>query len=108
TTSSILSSAHILPPPRSTLFPYTMLFRSVTLPASTPCSDAGTRRGLLHRSTAGHPAQVLRSTSVPHSGVAPGGGVFRRGHLPIRSEEHTSELQSRENLVCRLLLDTQA
>src|SRR6266511_5288422 len=56
-------------PPRSTLFPYTTLFRSKMLPAQ----DGST-------------------TMLP-------------GHPPPRSEEHTSELQSRENLVCRLLLE---
>src|SRR5215475_15118353 len=62
-------------PPRSTLFPYTTLFRS--------------RRCGCHAS--GSPA---RSRAPP---------ACRR--IPSRSEEHTSELQSRENLVCRLLLE---
>src|SRR5215475_15549798 len=63
-------------PPRSTLFPYTTLFRSATpwcaRSISLPCRES-------------------RETTAPH----PDG----------RSEEHTSELQSRENLVCRLLLE---
>src|SRR3712207_6941745 len=68
-------------PPRSTLFPYTTLFRSGELPA---------RRGHAHEGGAGAPwAQLLR-----HHGR----------HLQ-RSEEHTSELQSRQYLVCRLLLE---
>src|SRR2546430_6925318 len=67
-------------PPRSTLFPYTTLFRS---PAPRPMSDP--RAEFLARAAAG------------------GGGM-----VPVlreRSEEHTSELQSQSNLVCRLLLE---
>src|SRR3989442_6874733 len=70
-------------PPRSTLFPYTTLFRS----------RGGGRREC-------------------GSGVAAGGGVRRHERraprsplVPTRSEEHTSELQSRPHLVCRLLLE---
>src|SRR3712207_7202949 len=78
-------------PPRSTLFPYTTLFRS------------------------GQDHHLARATvgPVPHPVPAPG---HRGGHrddevaltdlaLPVRSEEHTSELQSRQYLVCRLLLE---
>src|SRR2546430_3599836 len=69
-------------PPRSTLFPYTTLFRSQELPESRPPpvaleGDHATRR-------------TVGSDPSPH---AP------------RSEEHTSELQSQSNLVCRLLLE---
>src|SRR5207302_10007368 len=68
----------IRPPPRSTLFPYTTLFRS--------------RHGRV----------AQRSTGcVPPSAVRPPAACSGR----TRSEEHTSELQSRENLVCRLLLE---
>src|SRR5258706_8751715 len=65
-------------PPRSTLFPYTTLFRSV-------------RAGIGHRSGGG--AKLLYAA------------VTRVGNVHIRSEEHTSELQSLTNLVCRLLLE---
>src|SRR5205085_3913132 len=65
----------IRPPPRSTLFPYTTLFRSIALPSSS------TRCAVLDR--------TLRSQCSPRN----------------RSEEHTSELQSQSNLVCRLLLE---
>src|SRR3712207_6870971 len=81
-------------PPRSTLFPYTTLFRS------TPLSY------LHHVVGAGSPLPT--STLVP---PVPGGPVTRRhwrgprGAEPGRSEEHTSELQSRQYLVCRLLLE---
>src|SRR2546430_6013282 len=68
-------------PPRSTLFPYTTLFRS-------PVS--GLRQG---------PPRGAR----PGTNVHPPGGPPGRRHC--RSEEHTSELQSQSNLVCRLLLE---
>src|SRR3712207_8206512 len=95
-------------PPRSTLFPYTTLFRSEgasttlrnTLLAASPsggnCAgtitdggynlDSGASCGFSEEST---------STSNATAGLAPAG----------RSEEHTSELQSRQYLVCRLLLE---
>src|SRR2546422_2642825 len=66
-------------PPRSTLFPYTTLFRSHV------------RRPGLARTAAGVPRRARRGRGLP----GPGG----------RSEEHTSELQSRLHLVCRLLLE---
>src|SRR5436309_6871057 len=68
----------ILPPPRSTLFPYTTLFRSRCGSASSRWRSPSHRRSTRRRS----PATAGR-----------------------RSEEHTSELQSREKLVCRLLLE---
>src|SRR3712207_7912715 len=79
-------------PPRSTLFPYTTLFRSaaartrvVLCPASTMLTPSG--------------RALLRGTRLRADGVA-----VNDGALP-RSEEHTSELQSRQYLVCRLLLE---
>src|SRR5206468_10398060 len=81
-------------PPRSTLFPYTTLFRS---PAAGPA----------HRRPGGC-CTPSTPTRVPCVGACPSGGCprwgrRRRGHP--RSEEHTSELQSRSDLVCRLLLE---
>src|SRR2546430_10360194 len=72
-------------PPRSTLFPYTTLFRSNVV------SDAG-------------------ALMVARSGSGGAGGadflsVFDKPQRDARSEEHTSELQSQSNLVCRLLLE---
>src|SRR2546426_3469686 len=67
-------------PPRSTLFPYTTLFRSREFAAA--CDDFGSDR-------------FLRAFSL----------VGTRGDADLRSEEHTSELQSPCNLVCRLLLE---
>src|SRR3712207_7383641 len=73
-------------PPRSTLFPYTTLFRSSRNPTSPK------PRGSASCAPAGRPQPSSRTLSrtVPSS---------------PRSEEHTSELQSRQYLVCRLLLD---
>src|SRR3712207_8418152 len=86
-------------PPRSTLFPYTTLFRSRrhrgVLPHQRSVADF--RGGLHPGGTAvqgGRRGAVLRAA-----------GGARRHRLPARSEEHTSELQSRQYLVCRLLLE---
>src|SRR3712207_7582839 len=91
-------------PPRSTLFPYTTLFRSGP---DLPPPDPGLAAGL--------------AVAAEEQGVAPGRGgrgphqaSGHRDHLDaqraplrrLRSEEHTSELQSRQYLVCRLLLET--
>src|SRR3712207_7352461 len=75
-------------PPRSTLFPYTTLFRS---------AEGVRRRGRLR----------AVGLDVGHVGGAGQDVVDERaGHeLAVRSEEHTSELQSRQYLVCRLLLE---
>src|SRR5437899_7128166 len=66
-------------PPRSTLFPYTTLFRSSSPPS---------RNGM----------ESVSSTCMPHTGS-------RTSRRAARSEEHTSELQSLRHLVCRLLLE---
>src|SRR3712207_8321668 len=83
-------------PPRSTLFPYTTLFRSGAAPES--CEE---KSMMLHGDGTG--AGVLASTTAerrwPESTRPMGLGVI------LRSEEHTSELQSRQYLVCRLLLE---
>src|SRR5438105_6831368 len=74
-------------PPRSTLFPYTTLFRSR---AGCPRRPAAAR----------HPS---RAAAVPY--VRSGPPASARAVRAARSEEHTSELQSRVDLVCRLLLE---
>src|SRR3712207_7523883 len=86
-------------PPRSTLFPYTTLFRSVLLDEGTACFHV-----LAHQ----HAEQLVGGRRVVqrHLTQRPGGRVHRRvPQLAERSEEHTSELQSRQYLVCRLLLE---
>src|SRR3712207_7927132 len=71
-------------PPRSTLFPYTTLFRSHVATVRRLGPAASSPPGDAHCSSVGKPNPCL---------------------VPPRSEEHTSELQSRQYLVCRLLLD---
>src|SRR5256885_10745602 len=89
-------------PPRSTLFPYTTLFRSVLLvPALLPAQQDSAGRRLDGTAREGH-----RSALV-HYGkwVAAAGTATLIALGAHRSEEHTSELQSPCNLVCRLLLE---
>src|SRR5256885_9461512 len=71
-------------PPRSTLFPYTTLFRSASLGAASA------------------PPAKVTALSLPPMTAATIGATTP---IPARSEEHTSELQSPCNLVCRLLLE---
>src|SRR3712207_8895243 len=89
-------------PPRSTLFPYTTLFRS--------------RRAQYRlRHLTGDPAYLYLPDPEPRAVARPGSGagdlrlcsMARRAQAQdtVRSEEHTSELQSRQYLVCRLLLE---
>src|SRR5689334_25395434 len=84
----------ILRPPRSTLFPYTTLFRSL-LPRRHP-SCVATRK--LVATSPVHAAPARNTSSVT-------GAFPRSGRRADRSEEHTSELQSQFHLVCRLLLE---
>src|SRR3712207_8117831 len=85
-------------PPRSTLFPYTTLFRSFSLPEVW-------RTGLRAILAFGMPAIIIGGLVLGVFTPSEGGafGVV----YAIRSEEHTSELQSRQYLVCRLLLEKQ-
>src|SRR5690348_17731184 len=82
-------------PPRSTLFPYTTLFRSPTRPAARRRRGSALRR--LARSPPGTPA----SESCRDGPCS----CRSRSRGASRSEEHTSELQSPVHLVCRLLLE---
>src|SRR5688572_32462633 len=93
-------------PPRSTLFPYTTLFRSVDRHGPVP--GGLVERADPHRGT--RPWPVAAYSTAGNSLVA--GVEFAAGAaarctvgLAARSEEHTSELQSQSNLVCRLLLE---
>src|SRR5436305_12430360 len=80
---SLLLSLMIRPPPRSTLFPYTTLFRSRRPPSARQSS-------------------LAHSPLRPPRRLAPARPTIA---ATARSEEHTSELQSRPHLVCRLLLE---
>src|SRR2546425_2613812 len=104
-------------PPRSTLFPYTTLFRSHVTSVSIPGTDSEAL--LMHLDLAGiacssgsacstgavEPSHVLTAMGVPRDlGVAALRFSFGKENT-LRSEEHTSELQSLAYLVCRLLLE---
>src|SRR3712207_8279826 len=85
-------------PPRSTLFPYTTLFRSPAPVVAAPGS------GMPREPEPAHPLRLFGDGLL----VAlsnPKALLFFAAFLPQRSEEHTSELQSRQYLVCRLLLE---
>src|SRR5258708_20655922 len=91
----------IRPPPRSTLFPYTPLFRSHDFPSRKP----------IRRATPIPPRDLEKACPTPgrihcrgHNIPEHRRGARRKAHAP-RSEEHTSELQSPDHLVCRLLLE---
>src|SRR5256885_12143565 len=92
-------------PPRSTLFPYTTLFRSPGLGGACE-GDApeqeGVQAGGQQRGHQGGTPPAARTQAVEHTDVQPLRGNEGRAR---RSEEHTSELQSPCNLVCRLLLE---
>src|SRR2546422_2281286 len=86
-------------PPRSTLFPYTTLFRStraITVPPRVGRRDCRASTGRRQAQRIGK----LLHTTLAVSGPKPSSLGAR-----LRSEEHTSELQSRLHLVCRLLLE---
>src|SRR3712207_8877629 len=87
-------------PPRSTLFPYTTLFRSNLLPAIHRIQDLAE----------GEPLRALLAVieSEFRKLEADVAGLYDNWFIETceRSEEHTSELQSRQYLVCRLLLET--
>src|SRR3712207_7008995 len=91
-------------PPRSTLFPYTTLFRS----PMNPPTDSSTphHRTLLSVEAAAHQLSIGRTTmyALLKTRAIASIKVGRLRRVP-RSEEHTSELQSRQYLVCRLLLE---
>src|SRR2546427_6984592 len=90
-------------PPRSTLFPYTTLFRSrfrsiptTLIRMSEPSVPLIPAADLARRLDQGERVQLLDIRSAER---------VAQGRITLRSEEHTSELQSQSNLVCRLLLE---
>src|SRR2546430_10017795 len=97
-------------PPRSTLFPYTTLFRSLHRQAEERTGQLAAWTGPLHplRDGTAIVLRILRESGKPqaHSAVL---GTYQQmlggKTAQMRSEEHTSELQSQSNLVCRLLLE---
>src|SRR3712207_8915973 len=87
-------------PPRSTLFPYTTLFRSAGLwPEGEVSRDFSLRREDPTRCSGPNQKVEIQSQVLLQAGVE------HRCRTRMRSEEHTSELQSRQYLVCRLLLE---
>src|SRR5438034_5328243 len=84
----------IRPPPRSTLFPYTTLFRSYTIFIDPQGAATG-----------GVTVQLNNDSDVTGTITAGGSPVTVTTTVVGRSEEHTSELQSHSDLVCRLLLE---
>src|SRR3712207_7703308 len=94
-------------PPRSTLFPYTTLFRSNAADGSPPrLPRAWPRRGRARRGGGPAPhARVDSRARAPRRAAVRAAGAAVGSRDRPRSEEHTSELQSRQYLVCRLLLE---
>src|SRR5690606_39454035 len=103
------SSSLSRPPPPSPLFPYTTLFRS-GLALALALAHGGDRACNLGAAQIGfhqHPVirRQLADVARQHRVIQRRLAYFTGQHCVVRSEEHTSELQSRENLVCRLLLE---
>src|SRR2546430_11053556 len=95
-------------PPRSTLFPYPTLFRSIGTAADPAFMEAP---GALKGGDVSHDGARIAELTLPIA-AAPMSGAPEEPHVDPqagttnkRSEEHTSELQSQSNLVCRLLLE---
>src|SRR3712207_6898765 len=84
-------------PPRSTLFPYTTLFRSPKLVVVDPRPTPAAQRADVHLALKNGTNMVLMNGLLRET--------IANGWYDERSEEHTSELQSRQYLVCRLLLE---
>src|SRR2546430_13597813 len=98
-------------PPRSTLFPYTTLFRSDQMNTSMTINATAAWLLALYIVAAeehGVPQEMLQGTTqndILKEYLSRGTYAFPPGPSMRRSEEHTSELQSQSNLVCRLLLE---
>src|SRR5258706_2960454 len=96
-------------PPRSTLFPYTTLFRSLNAANDVlyvgKAKNVRKRLASYARLTAVQPARIMRMIAATASIEIVSTSTETEALLLERSEEHTSELQSLTNLVCRLLLE---
>src|SRR5206468_10351489 len=88
-------------PPRSTLFPYTTLFRSAGRGGRSVLARADAQREVPRRRAPGKRPPVRTGVEEARKRFL----FVGRWPVPGRSEEHTSELQSRSDLVCRLLLE---
>src|SRR3712207_8452920 len=91
-------------PPRSTLFPYTTLFRSRHRSVQTRSPERGSRLSYMV-SCAPPTSTSAPSAASPAPPLRPISSSLNGSCASSRSEEHTSELQSRQYLVCRLLLE---
>src|SRR3712207_7907019 len=95
-------------PPRSTLFPYTTLFRSPALPGRDARETIRATPSIKFRGAFNMrdgACQWDRHIRAGGSPALPGASISAKQAELARSEEHTSELQSRQYLVCRLLLE---
>src|SRR3712207_8182911 len=98
-------------PPRSTLFPYTTLFRSASkVHLKELAQQLGLSQATVSRALNGHEAisattRQRVAAAAREFGYSPNPSARRLATGRVRSEEHTSELQSRQYLVCRLLLE---
>src|SRR5690606_41102889 len=98
-------------PPRSPLFPYTTLFRSEFARDHSDDTEVGVPVAVVFPNSTAEVARVVSVAAAHTAAIVPQGsrtglaGAANAIEGAVRSEEHTSELQSRENLVCRLLLE---
>src|SRR2546430_13124657 len=99
------------PPPRSTLFPYTTLFRSMFPAGPVFCAVVVVAANHFHgpgrRGVMCDGNRLSRQAKSLPVDAGRGSELERAAGMNARSEEHTSELQSQSNLVCRLLLGQQ-
>src|SRR5699024_12789423 len=94
------------PPPRSTLFPYTTLFRSHSQATRLPTAELVSElRALLGAKLVAYLGGVRETRAVRQWADGQRAVQDKTTEYRLRSEEHTSELQSRFDLVCRLLLE---
>src|SRR2546421_7571202 len=92
-------------PPRSTLFPYTTLFRSDLSHDAQPLLGLCQRGEIAHVQTKALPPFLEAPADEEREALELRQIRLHMGYFATRSEEHTSELQSRSDLVCRLLLE---